>query len=115
MRTRVTCWFSFEAAHLLAWHPGRCRRLHGHHYRLGVTVEGPLSPDGVVVDFDELSATVQRELVDRWDHRYLNDLVANPTAELLAAEAWRVLEAAGLQLAGLQLWETPDAMVEILP
>ena len=87
MRTRVTRSFAFEAAHHLPWHPGRCQRLHGHHYRLEVTVEGPVDEHGVVMDFDDLRAVVEREVVGRYDHRLLNDLLDNPTAELVAQQA----------------------------
>ena len=114
MRTRVTRSFSFEAAHELPWHPGKCRRLHGHNYRVEVTVEGPLDQNGVVLDFDELSAVVRRELVERYDHRFLNDLLENPTAEVIAHDWWKRLEAAGLSLARLRVWETPESSVEIL-
>ena len=58
-RTRVTCTFTFEAAHRLAWHPGKCRNLHGHSYRLDVTVAGPLDANGVVLDFDSLQDVVR--------------------------------------------------------
>jgi 6-pyruvoyltetrahydropterin/6-carboxytetrahydropterin synthase len=115
MRSRVTRAFAFEAAHQLPWHPGKCRRLHGHHYRLEVTVEGPLGQNGVVIDFDELRDVVQREIVDRYDHQHLNELMDNPTAELIAGEVWKRLETAGLRLAHLRLWETPDSSVELLP
>jgi 6-pyruvoyltetrahydropterin/6-carboxytetrahydropterin synthase len=115
MRTRVTCTFTFEAAHQLPWHAGRCRRLHGHHYRLEVCVEGPLDERGVVVDFDELSAVVRDKVVDRYDHQLLNDFFDNPTAELIAHGNWTDVEAAGIEPALLRLWETPDAMVEIMP
>ncbi len=115
MRTRVTRSFSFEAAHHLPWHPGKCRRLHGHNYRLEVTVEGPVDENGVVLDFDELADVVGRELIDRYDHRHLNELLDNPTAEVVAHDAWKRLEAAGLHLARLRLWETPESSVELLP
>ena len=115
MRTRVTRSFSFEAAHHLPWHPGKCRRLHGHNYRLEVTVEGPVDENGVVLDFDELADVVGRELIDRYDHRHLNELLDNPTAEVIAHDAWKRLEAAGLRLARLRLWETPESSVELLP
>ncbi len=114
MRTRVTRAFAFEAAHQLPWHPGKCRRLHGHNYRLEVTVERPLDDNGIVVDFDDLRDLVHREVVDRYDHQYLNDLLDNPTAELIAGDVWKRLEAAGLRPARLRLWETPDASVELL-
>lgn len=114
MRTRVTRSFSFEAAHHLPWHPGKCRRLHGHHYRLAVTVEGPIGTNGVVVDFDDVKALVQTQVVEPFDHQCLNDFLDNPTAELVAAEAWKRLEAAGLPVVAIQLWETPESMVELL-
>ncbi len=114
MRTRVTRSFTFEAAHHLPWHPGRCRRLHGHGYRLEVTVEGPLGDQGIVVDFDDLRRVVQREVIDRYDHRLLNDLIDNPTAELVAHDVWKTLEAAGLGLVRVRLWETPESLVELV-
>jgi len=112
-RTRVTCSFSFEAAHSLAWHPGKCRNLHGHSYRLDVSVEGPLDSNGVVLDFDTLKALVQTQVIDVWDHRNLNDVLDNPTAERLAQQAWELLAGAGLELAALRLWETADSWVDL--
>ncbi len=105
-RTSVSCSFTFEAAHHLAWHPGKCRNPHGHSYRLEVTVSGPLDDNGVVVDFDHLRALVDRTLIDVWDHRDLNEIIDNPTAELLAHQAWALLTEAGLSLSTLRLWET---------
>ncbi len=114
-RTRVTCSFTFEAAHRLPWHPGRCRNLHGHSYRLDVSVEGALDDRGVVVDFDDLAAAVRTGVVDRWDHADLNEILDNPTAELLAHRAWEVLTEAGLPLAALRLWETSECWVDLAP
>ena len=115
MRTRVTRAFGFEAAHHLPWHQGKCHRLHGHHYRVEVTVEGPVGADGMVVDFDRLKEVVDRAVLQRLDHRLLNDFIDNPTAELVAAEVWKLVESAGLAVAGIRLWETPDSSVELLP
>jgi len=115
VRTRVTRSFTFEAAHFLPWHPGQCRNLHGHSYRLDVAVEGPLDENGVVVDFADVKAVVHRAVVDHYDHTLLNDLIDNPTAEVIAADAWKRLEAAGLTPAWVRLWETPTSSVEILP
>lgn len=114
MRTRVTRSFTFEAAHFLPWHPGRCRDLHGHSYRLEVAVEGPVDENGVVLDFADLKTAVHDAVVSHYDHRLLNDLLDNPTAELVAADAWKRLEAAGLAPARVRLWETPTSSVEIL-
>ena len=114
-RTRVTRTFSFEAAHRLDWHPGKCRNLHGHSYRLDVSVEGALDANGVVLDFDTLQDVVQSQVIDEWDHRDLNEVLDNPTAELLAHRAWELLAAAGLDLAALRLWETADSWVDLAP
>jgi len=113
MRTSVTRSFTFEAAHQLPWHPGKCRELHGHGYRLEVTVEGPLNTQGVVLDFDDVEKVVEREVIARYDHTYLNDLFDNPTAELIAHDAWKRLEAADLGVTCIRLWETADCMVEV--
>jgi len=113
MRTSVSRSFTFEAAHQLPWHPGRCRDLHGHGYRLEVTVEGPVGENGMVLDFADLGDVVEREIVARYDHVYLNDLLENPTAELLAHDIWKRLEAASLSVARVRLWETADSMVEV--
>jgi len=118
VRTSVIRSFTFDAAHQLPWHPGKCRQLHGHTYRLEVAYEGPLGDHGIVWDFAALDELVRREVIDRFDHRYLNDLMPNPTAELLAADIWKRLEADGppaLRLSYLKLWETPDSAVELRP
>ncbi len=111
--TSVTCSFRFEAAHTLARHPGKCRNLHGHSYRLDVTVGGPLDGNGVVIDFDRLHEIVDREVVGEWDHRDLNQVLDNPTAELLAHRAWELLTDAGVTLSALGLWETDTSWVEL--
>ncbi|MGH9307037.1 MAG: 6-carboxytetrahydropterin synthase QueD [Acidimicrobiales bacterium] len=111
----ITRSFDFDAAHQLDWHPGKCRRLHGHSYRLEVSIEGPIGPNGVVMDFDELKTVVNQTVLERYDHRFINDFLDNPTAELMAQEMWKDLESAGLTLASLRLWETNNCRVEILP
>lgn len=74
---------------------------------------GPIDDRGVVVDFEEVSAVVEREVLARFDHRDLNEVLDNPTAELIAHRAWELLENAGLSLERLRLWETTDASVEL--
>jgi 6-pyruvoyltetrahydropterin/6-carboxytetrahydropterin synthase len=113
VQTRVTRAFSFEAAHQLDWHSGACKNLHGHSYRLEVTVSGALDDNGIVIDFADLSEVVQRDVIDVFDHTYLNDLLPNPTAELIAHDIWTRLGAAGLVLDRVVLWETANSSVEI--
>ncbi len=105
--------FSFEAAHVLPHHTGKCSRLHGHSYRLDVTVEGPLATagaaTGMVVDFDELSQIVRTTIIDALDHRHLNDIIDNPTSENIVLWIWRRLATPLPQLTELTLWETARA------
>lgn len=77
-------------------------------------MEGPVGDHGVVMDFDQLADIVEEVVVRRYDHRLLNDFLDNPTAELIAADAWKAVEAGGLVVAAIRLWETPDSMVELL-
>lgn len=104
--TSVTRRFSFEAAHRLPWHKGKCSRLHGHSYLMDVTVTGDLNPNGIVVDFAELKAIVKEHVLNDYDHSYLNDFLENPTAELVAADVVSRLLAAGLTVAEVTVHET---------
>lgn len=83
--------FSFEAAHLLPHLPEghKCRRLHGHSFRVEVHVEGPVADSGMVMDFADIQAAFQ-PLWAQLDHRYLNEVdgLANPTSENLAVWIW---------------------------
>ena len=105
--------FRFEAAHVLPHHPGKCSRLHGHSYRLEVAVRGPLQQagpaQGMVVDFDEISAVVRPLVVERLDHASLNDVMPNPTAEHIALWIWDALAEKLPQLDEIVVWETPTA------
>ena len=102
--------FRFEAAHLLPNVPEghKCRRLHGHSFRVRVLVRGPVDPvTGWVMDFGELKAA-WRPLHEALDHRYLNDLpgLENPTSEVLARWIWGRLLPALPQLALVEVRET---------
>jgi len=107
--------FTFEAAHVLPHHPGKCARLHGHSYRLDVALEGPLQPDGpaagMIQDFDLISRVVKEAVVGELDHRSLNDSIDNPTAENIVVWIWHRLAPALPQLSELTLWETRKACV----
>ncbi|GAC1660102.1 MAG: 6-carboxytetrahydropterin synthase QueD [Candidatus Elarobacter sp.] len=107
--------FTFEAAHVLPNHPGKCARLHGHSYRLDVALEGPLQATGpaagMIEDFDVVSHVVEGAIISRLDHRSLNDLLANPTAENIVVWIWHRLADELPHLAELTLWETPKACV----
>jgi 6-pyruvoyltetrahydropterin/6-carboxytetrahydropterin synthase len=73
----VTKEFSFEMAHALEGHDGACSRIHGHSYRLWVTVGGVPSDDsgspkqGMVVDFGDLKRIVGEEIIGCFDHAFV--------------------------------------------
>ena len=101
---------------------GKCNNpnWHGHNYTLEVAVEGPIDDrTGYVIDLSALEAIVQREVIDRVDHRNLNIDVAfmsgiNPTAENIVVACWRTLApcVAPGTLRRLRLWETENNYVE---
>ena len=76
-RIRLTKEFSFESAHALDGYDGLCREIHGHSYRLFVTVVGEPSQCesdpklGMVMDFGDLKRIVKCEIVDRLDHSFV--------------------------------------------
>jgi 6-pyruvoyltetrahydropterin/6-carboxytetrahydropterin synthase len=91
---------------------GPCQRLHGHDYRLAVTVQGhPDGHTGAIVDFVALRRTVEEEVVSPLDHRRLNDIVENPTAEHLVMWMWNRLKGRVPALSQIRLWESPDFSV----
>lgn len=71
---RITKQFNFETGHALYGYDGKCRNVHGHSYKLSVTVFGQPITDtshvklGMVIDFSDLKKIVKEEIVDRFDH-----------------------------------------------
>lgn len=86
---RLTKEFAFESAHALAGYDGKCREIHGHSYRLFVTVAGTPSEReddpkrGMVMDFGDLKRIVGREIVDRLDHSFV--MRRTPESERIAS------------------------------
>ncbi len=102
--------FTFDAAHNLPRYVGKCERLHGHTFRLRVSVNAPLDGwSGLAFDFHALKRTVSERVVAVLDHSYLNEIVPNPSAEFLAIWIWRRL--ADLPLHEITVWETPTSFV----
>ncbi len=73
-KIRITKQFSFETGHALYGYDGKCRNVHGHSYKLSVTVIGTPITDtthvkqGMVIDFGDLKKIVKEEIVDEFDH-----------------------------------------------
>ncbi|PJC37500.1 6-carboxytetrahydropterin synthase QueD [Candidatus Peregrinibacteria bacterium CG_4_9_14_0_2_um_filter_53_11] len=103
--------FSFSAAHHLTNYHGACERPHGHTYRLKITVEGEIRPDGLILDFVELKRVVNERVLEKLDHTDLNDRFENPSAELITEWIAEQLSPIGeltktqVRLAEIELWE----------
>ena len=106
---RVGKTWTFEAAHNLVDYPGGPEPVHGHTYRLEVALEGPVGPQGMVLDFVELDRVMRERVLARLDHAFLNDVVPQSSTENLAGWIWRQLK--DLPLAEVKLWEGPDSYV----
>ena len=141
-KIRLTKEFSFESAHALEGYAGACREIHGHSYRMFVTICGRPSQDaaasdcGMVMDFGELKRIVTEEVVARMDHSFVlrrseaNQRLAEsltgrfgrlvmvdyqPTCEnMLADLAERIARRlpAGVELHSLRLHETATSYAE---
>jgi len=105
--------FIIEAAHRLPNLPEthKCRRLHGHSFRIGVYLEGPLDPQlGWVQDFADVNDAF-RPLFEQLDHCYLNEIpgLENPTSEILARWVWERLKPVLPALSKVEVRETCTA------
>ena len=141
MSMRITRRLEFDAGHRIPNHASQCRHLHGHRYAIEITLAGELirtegaANEGMVMDFSEVKSIANAVLVHPWDHAFLVyqgdsavvEFLASlsehktvvlsvvPTAENLAAEAFRILDAAyrdtfgnQLRLQRVRLYETPN-------
>jgi 6-pyruvoyltetrahydropterin/6-carboxytetrahydropterin synthase len=114
--------FSFSAAHYLPEYCGACKDLHGHNWKLEVGVTGPITSSGFILDFKELKSLINAVVINRIDHKCLNNLVIskfpskNPTAEnmlLWMAEVIKIrIMNSHYNLAFLKLWETDTSYAE---
>ncbi|GHU39710.1 6-carboxytetrahydropterin synthase QueD [Betaproteobacteria bacterium] len=141
----ITCRLEFDAGHRIPDHKSQCRHLHGHRYALEVTLSGDIirkagdPANGMLMDFSEVKALAKGHLVDLWDHAFLVHegdvsvveflgslpghktviLDCIPTAENLAENAFRILDAIyrdtygnHLRLDRVRLYETPNCWAD---
>lgn len=112
----VTKEFTFDAAHYLTKYNGKCENPHGHTYKLQVTVAGELDAEDMVIDFAQLKAFVNEQVISKLDHNSLNELFENPSAEIIVMWIWEQLKdldsvKEGASLYELKLWETATSFV----
>jgi 6-pyruvoyltetrahydropterin/6-carboxytetrahydropterin synthase len=104
---------TFAAGHALRGYRGKCENVHGHNYRVQLTIEGAeLDSIGLLIDFVEVKKLI-RGVVEYLDHRFINDLppfdAVNPSAENLAKYFYDQVSAgvkAPARLGRVTIWET---------
>lgn len=144
----ITKIVEFDAGHRVPSHNGKCRNAHGHRYRVEATLRGPVhvargrTDDGMVADFSVVKSLMMRDIHDEWDHAFLvwnrDELMMRallclggdhrsvvlgfvPTAENLACEAFRRLDASlreefneELALVRVRVYETPGSWADAI-
>ena len=120
----VTVEEKFASGHALRNYKGKCENVHGHNYRVEVTLDGErLDDTGLLVDFVELKKVVHGVL-DRMDHQWLNEFppfdVLNPSAENMARYIYDEVSLglktlSGVRLGAVKLWETDTASATYRP
>jgi len=102
--------FTFDAAHKLLNYDGPCANLHGHTYKLQIVISGPVQKNGMVIDFIDLKKIVTEKVISKLDHKFINKIIKQSTAENIAVWIWKQLEK-NLPLYEIRLWETPTSFV----
>lgn len=110
-KMQLSCTFHFAASHFLTKYHGKCENLHGHNYKLIITIEGEVQEDGMVMDFKIIKEKVNKHVVDVLDHTHLNDRLPNPSAENLAVWIWDKLKDE-IPLKKVAVYETDDYVAE---
>ena len=99
-----------DCAHFLPGHP-KCGQVHGHTYRVDITIEGDHN-QGMVVDFNDLKQST-REVLSRYDHRHWNDVLDFPSVENICELLSRELRAAIAFPMVVRVWEGNGKWAEL--
>jgi 6-pyruvoyltetrahydropterin/6-carboxytetrahydropterin synthase len=116
---------TFSSGHALRGYKGKCENVHGHNYRVQVTLEGPqLDSIGLLIDFTQLKQVI-RGIIKRLDHQFINDLepftTVNPSAENMAKYFYDEVSSQlkdlppGAHVTDIVIWETDTASARYRP
>jgi 6-pyruvoyltetrahydropterin/6-carboxytetrahydropterin synthase len=119
-RVALTKEFTFDSAHNLLSYEGKCSELHGHTYRLIITLSGFAGYNGICIDFSKIKDIYENAVGSKLDHKYLNDILPqmNTTAENMIVWIWEQIEhvigpmkeeVLGLRIEEIKLYETPTS------
>lgn len=111
---KITVWSEFSAAHFLREYKGNCEKLHGHNWKVSLTISSKrLTSKGIVIDFKDLRKMLG-EVLKELDHSYLNELSSfkknNPTSENITVYIYKHiqkrLKSKDCKVADVSVWET---------
>jgi 6-pyruvoyltetrahydropterin/6-carboxytetrahydropterin synthase len=115
--------FTFDSAHHLHNYEGKCKNLHGHTYKLQVIMRGKVDARGIAIDFGDIKRIAKERIVDRLDHKYLNEVLPpmNTTAENMVVWMYEEIQEAivleglhpNILLEEIRLWETPTSYAAV--
>lgn len=94
---------TFDAAHFLPEHEGKCANMHGHTWRIELTIRSETLQKGMVYDFQDIKSALKTILPD---HTVLNEIIPNPTAENLAHYLYTQLKEQFPALIKVVIWES---------
>lgn len=110
----ITKSFVFDACHYLPYHDGKCKFMHGHTYHMDVSVKDKvLQETGMVMDFSLLNRIVKEEVIEKFDHGFLNEYIEYPTCEVMISWIWRQLSVRIKGLSSIKVWETDGSCCEL--
>lgn len=119
-RVAISKVFTFDAAHHMHNYQGKCISLHGHTYRLEVTISGYPDENGMSIDFGTIKQIYEERIKEKVDHRYLNEQLPpmNTTVENVLVWLWEQIDGSlqekglkekGFRIEELKLYETPNS------
>ena len=102
---------TFDSAHRLDLpYESKCNQLHGHRYKIEIWISGEPNRNGMIIDFSEI-----KNVINNFDHIYLNDIIKNPTLELLVIHIRsRIASECNINLDNIKirLWENESSYIE---
>ena len=122
-RVIVSKEFTFDSAHHLHLYEGKCKNLHGHTYKLQTVMSGKTDGRGIAIDFADMKRIAKERIIDKLDHRYLNEALPpmNTTAENMVVWMYEQLDGAlreeghypNIRIEEIRLWETPASYAAV--
>lgn len=110
----------FSASHIIPGHPGKCARLHGHNWKVEISIQArELNGLGMAVDFADVKQ-LAKTVIDEVDHQHLNDIppftTISPTAENVSAWLFqrlaKIINTTQVTVSSVTLWETDRSRVQ---